>query len=63
MPLLQAEPPRSSRSGPPPPPRTRPPPSLFPKIPGLSKKLGELLAGRAARVEGARRLVSRYRAH
>ena len=61
MTLLQAEPPRSSRSGPP--PRTRPPPSLFPKIPGLSKKLGELLAGRAARVEGARRLVSRYRAH
>ena len=32
---------------------------MFPKIPGLSKKLGELLAGRSARVDTARKMFKR----
>ena len=44
------------------PPRSPQPPqrSLFPKIPGLSKKLGELLSGRTGRTsEGQKRLFKR----
>ena len=44
------------------PPRSAQPParSLFPKIPGLSKKLGELLSGRTGRKsEGQKRLFKR----
>ena len=56
--LAKEQPPsRVQRPGP---PRSRPPPkSLFPKIPGLSKKLGELLAGRSAKLDSARRMFKR----
>ena len=57
----QQPPSRIQRPGPP--SRSRPPPqspkSLFPKIPGLSKKLGELLAGRSAKLDSARRMFKR----
>ena len=56
---LKQPPARVQRPG----PRSRPPPqspkSLFPKIPGLSKKLGELLAGRSAKLDSARRMFKR----
>jgi len=58
-PTPKKEPSRISRQGPPPPRSPVRPPSLFPKIPGLSKKLGELLAGRSAKMENTKRMFKR----
>ena len=53
--------PGTRRAGPPPPrsPPKQPQRSLFPKIPGLSKKLGEFLSGRSRQSEGQKRLFKR----